>query len=177
MPLIRSRSRLLLLFLALAASACTPTLDWREVNVADTPLRLMLPCRAQQQERTIVLAGQSVRWRLLVCSAGSHTFGVGWGDLGNPLVVGPALAELLVASGTHVSASTDAAKPLLVPGATPHAGSQQVLLLGRRADGQPAQMELALFTFGTTVFQVTVLGPSVTSEQATPLMDSLRIQP
>jgi hypothetical protein len=93
------------------------------------------------------------------------------------MVVGPALTELLVSSAAHVSASTDSAKPLRVPGATPHAGSQQVLLVGHRGDGQAVQMQLALFTFGTAVFQVSALGSSVTSELANPLLDSLRIQP
>ncbi len=177
MPLIRARSGPFLLSVALILGACTPTLDWREVRVADTPLRLMLPCRSHAQERTIQLAGQAVRWHLLVCSAGDHTFGVGWGDLGSPTWVGPALAEIVVSSGAHVLASTVSAKPLRVPGATPHAGSQQVLLVGRRGDGRAVQMQLAVFTFGTTVFQVTALGPIVTPELRSTLLESLRIQP
>ncbi len=157
--------------------ACAPALDWREVRVAETPLRLLMPCRPHAQDRTIELAGQRVLWRLLVCSTGDHTFGVAWADMSSPTQVGPALAGLLAAAGANVAAVTDAATPLHVPGATPHAGSRQVLLAGRRSDGQVVQMQLALFTFGTAVFQVTALGPSVSQATSEPLMDSLRFQP
>lgn len=157
--------------------ACSPALDWRDVKLAQTPLRLQLPCRAVAQERRIQLAGQRVQWHLQTCSSGEHTFGVAWADLGNPLLVSLALQELLTAARSNVAASGDAAKPLLVPGATPHAASRQTLLTGRRADGQAVQMHLAVFTYGTAVFQVTALGPSVKTEVVGPLMDSLRFQP
>lgn len=177
MPLDRALSGTLLVACSLLLPACAPALDWREVRVAETPLRLLMPCRPHAQERTIELAGQRVLWRLLVCSTGDHTFGVAWADMGNPAQVGPALAGLLTAAGTNVAAPTDLATPLRVPGATPHVGSQQVLLQGRRSDGQAVQMQLALFTYGTAVFQVTALGPSVAQTTAEPLMDSLRLQP
>lgn len=177
MPFHRALTWPLVLFLGLPLTACSPALNWREVRVAETPLQLLMPCRPHAQDRTIQLAGQPVLWRLLVCSAGEHTFGVAWADMGNPTQVEPALTSLLAAAGANVAALTDSAKPLRVPGATPHVGSQQVHLAGRRSDGQAVQMQLALFTFGTAVFQVTALGPSMPSAISEPLMDSLRFQP
>lgn len=175
MPLLRALTAPFVFVLPLLA--CSPALDWRDVKLAQTPLRLQLPCRAVAQERSVQLAGQRVQWHLLACSSGEHTFGVAWADLGNPVLVSPALQELLTAAGTNVAASIDAAKPLLVPGATPHAASRQALLTGRRTDGQAVQMHLAVFSYGTAVFQVTALGPSVKTEVVGPLMDSLRFQP
>lgn len=175
MPLIRALTGPFLFVLLLVA--CSPVLDWRDVKLAQTPLRLQLPCRAVAQERSIQLAGQRVQWHLMACSSGELTFGVAWADLGNPLLVSLALQELLAVAGTNMAASIDAAKPLLVPGATPHAASRQALLTGRRSDGQAVQMHLAVFTYGTAVFQVTALGPAVNTEVVGPLMDSLRFQP
>ena len=177
MPFARALNGTLILAFLLPLLACVPALDWREVRVAQTPLRLLMPCRPHAQDRTIQLAGQTVQWRLLVCSTGDHSVGVAWADMGDPAQVGPALTGLLAAAGANLGAAIPSAAPLRVPGATPHAGSQQVLLAGRRSDGQPVQMQLALFTFGTLVFQVTALGPSVTTDLSEPLMDSLRFQP
>ena len=175
MPLIRALTEPFLFVLLLVA--CSPALDWRDVKLAHTPLRLQLPCRAVAQERSIQMVGQRVQWHLMACSSGELTFGVAWADLGNPVLVSPALQELLTAAGTNLAASIDATKPLLVRGATPHAASRQALLTGRRADGQAVQMHLAVFTYGTAVFQVTALGPAVNTEVVDTLMDSLRFQP
>ena len=177
MPFARALNGTLIFALMLPLLACAPALEWREVRVAQTPLRLLMPCRPHAQDRTIQLAGQPVQWRLLVCSTGDHSVGVGWADMGSPAQVGPALTGLLAAAGANLGAATPSATPLRVPGATPHAGSQQVRVVGRRSDGQPVQMQLALFTFGTSVFQVTAMGPSVTTDLTEPLMDSLRFQP
>jgi hypothetical protein len=64
-----------------------------------------------------------------------------------------------------------------VPGATPHPGSRRLRLEGRRPDGQPVQMQLALFTHGTSVYQATVLGERVSDELATTYFESLRVPP
>ena len=72
MSLIRALSRPLVFAFGLQLLACAPALNWREVTVAETPLRLQLPCRAHAQERTLQLAGQRVLWRMLVCSAGDQ---------------------------------------------------------------------------------------------------------
>lgn len=177
MSFYRALCKSTVLVLVLQLVACSPVLDWRELRVAETPFRLLLPCRAHAQDRTIQLAGQPVLWRLHVCSAGDHTFGVAWADLRNPALVGLGLKELFAAAAANVAASSDTGQAVRVPGATPHAGSQQAMLTGRRSDGRAIQMQVAVFAYGTAVFQVTVLGPSIGAEISDPLMDSLRFQP
>jgi hypothetical protein len=74
-------------------------------------------------------------------------------------------------------AAAASAAALVVPGATAHPGSRRLRLEGRRPDGQPVQMQLALFTHGTRVYQATVLGQRVPDELAATYFESLRVPP
>lgn len=160
-----------------ALAACSPALDWREVRPEGSGLQLLMPCRPDRHERSVPLAGQPVRLALAVCSAGDQTFAIGHADVADPARVGAALDALREAAAANVGAAQGTAAPYVVPGATPHPRSQRVLLQGRRPDGQPVQMQVAVFTRGTRVFQATLLGTRVTPEAAQSFFESPRFPP
>ena len=43
---------------ALAAAACTPSLNWREVRLAPTTAVALLPCKPDRAERSEPLGGE-----------------------------------------------------------------------------------------------------------------------
>ena len=74
-------------------AACSPTYNWRDVRVATTSLQAMLPCKPDQGQRPVSLAGQLVEMRVLGCDAGGVTFAIMFADIGEPLRAGAALAQ------------------------------------------------------------------------------------
>lgn len=146
---------------AVGLAACSPALDWRDVQLDAAALRLQMPCKPARQQRTLPLAGSPVQLTLLVCSADGQTFGLAHADVVDPARVLPALQELGAAAARNIGGTASRATPLQLPGATPSPASQRQRLAGRLPDGKPAQMELALFVVGTRVFQASVLGEAL----------------
>ena len=162
---------------SLAISACAPTLDWRDVRVADGALKAQLPCKPTTHVRKLSLAGQPVNLSLMSCTAGEHTWALAWVDVADPARVSPVLHDLRDAAVANIGARTPQPLALSVPGATPHVGSVRLRLQGRRADGQPVQVQVAVFARGTVVIQATVLGGPLQTEAVDTFFASLRAGP
>ena len=167
----------LLPLLAAALQGCAPELDWREVRPAGQSVQAQFPCKPAAQERRVQLSGKPVSLTLQACSAGGQTWGLAWADLGDPVLVGRALAELGAAAALNIAAASPATQPLQLPGATPNPSSQRASLKGKLPDGKAVQMELAVFAHGTRVYQATVLGPQVSAEAAQNFLGALRVMP
>jgi hypothetical protein len=158
-------------------AACAPVLDWRDLRPEGSSLHLQMPCKASGQSRDLPLAGARVNLALYACAAGEQTWGLGLADVADPARVGPALVELAAAAASNLGATPAEALPLQVPGATPNAASGRKRLQGRLPDGKAVQMQVAVFSHGTQVFQATVLGERVSEEAARTFFASLRFGP
>lgn len=160
----------------LAATACAPALDWRDLRLANTALRLQLPCKPDLQRRDLLLAATQVSLSLHVCTAGGSTWAVGFAEIGDPGRVEAALSELSAAASAKLGPPVEPPALLQVPGATPHAASKRLRLQGRLPGGKNVRMEIAVFAFGTTVFQTTVLGEQVAEDAAEAFFSSMRFE-
>jgi hypothetical protein len=171
----RRRAAIGAAMLGLTHVACTPALDWREVRTGGGGLVLLFPCKPTSQERTVTLAGTSGPMALHACQADGLTWALAQIDVGDPARVGPALAELRSAAQAKMGApeASWAALPNAVK-ATPHplAGSARFQRAG--ADGKPVQMQQAVFTRGTWVFQASVLGAVLPEEMVNNFIGSPR---
>lgn len=163
--------------LALATTACSPALDWREIPPAQAAaLSFVLPCKPTLQERTVQLAGQQVALSLQACAAGGVTWGLATADLLDPARVGPALAELATAAAANVQGRPAADRAAQVPGATPNPASRHLQIAGRQPGGKAVAMQVALFAHGTRVYQATALGAQVPAEAADTFFGALRFK-
>ncbi len=159
-------------------SACSPTLDWRDVRPAGTQLALQFPCRPVTQERELPLAGRPVKLALMACTAGGQTWALAHADVIEPALVGAALAELRAGAAAKLGTTEGAPLPLTVAGATPQANAARLRLAGRAGDrAATLQMELAVFAHGTRVFQASVLGERPSAEAADTFVAALRFVP
>ncbi len=179
-PLLPMRSRRAVA-IATAASvtlaACSPALDWREVRPVDSRLLLLMPCRPLVHERSVPLAGQTVKLALQACDAGGQTWGLAVAELNDPGRVAPALAELGALAASNIGARAGPSLPIQILGATPHPGQHRLRLSGHLPDGKAVTMQLVVFSHGTRVFQATVLGEQVPDDAAEMFFGALRIQP
>ncbi|MDO9461522.1 MAG: hypothetical protein Q7N95_15615 [Alphaproteobacteria bacterium] len=166
--------RVLAAAVATVLTACTPTLDWRELRAADGTLTLLLPCKPASHARKVQLAGQAVTLTLLACRAGEVTWALAHADMVDPARVTPALDELRQAALANLGATTGAALPLAVAGATPNPSSSRVAISGHLPDGSAVQEELAVFARGTRVFQATAVGARLEPQALQTFFTALR---
>ncbi len=161
--------------LLLGLSACSPTLDWRQVRPEGWGLVLALPCRPAAQTRQVALAGPAVDVHLLACAADGHTFAVVSADVADPARVGPALLALADAARANVQGTASLGSPAVVAGMTPHPAARRWQLRGQLPDGQPVQEQVLVFSHGTRVFQATLAGPVAGDALAAAFFDAIEV--
>jgi len=162
----------------IALSACAPTFDWRDSRPEGSRARLMFPCRPASHARSVALAATTVEMRMVACSAGDTVFALTFADLKDPARVGMALDELGLALRSHLHSPEGAAsQAVAVPGMTPNPLAVQWTLTGQLPDGRTVQERAALFSYGTVVYQATMLGPRLDAEAQDTFFGALRVGP
>ena len=142
---------------ALAALACSPTIDWREARPEGSDLALLFPCRPANEERR-TRVGATVRpMRLHSCSAGGAVFALAAIDAADPAGVAPMLDALRVQTEANLAGKAVSASAFAPPGATPNPGSARVAIVGVRPDGRRVVAQAAFFVKGLKLFEATVL--------------------
>ena len=122
---------------ALAAAACTPSLNWREVRLASTTAVALLPCKPDRAERSVPLGGEPTTLAVSGCEAGGATFAL----MAAKVPAGRAPDELLAGwqqatlANMRVS-GTPARQPFHPPKGLPLAHAQRVVAQGQQADGR-----------------------------------------
>lgn len=134
-----------------------------------------MPCRPDQQQRQVVLAGAPVALSLVVCSAEGHSYALVSADVGDPARVAPALQALLQSAQANVQGRVLAEQPVLVPGMTPNAGAVRRQLAGRMPDGREVREQVQVFVHGLRVFQATVVGPEAGPGQVGPFFEAIEL--
>ena len=159
-----------------AAAACSPALDWREVRPDDSRALALFPCKPASQTRRITLAGAAVKMSLHACSAGEATYALAFADLQDPARVTAALDELTRAVRSNLQTSAaPASGPLSVRGMTPNPSAASWQLAGRLPDGRAVQERAALFAYGTRVYQVTAMGARLEADAMESFFGALRV--
>jgi hypothetical protein len=162
---------------ALAGFACSPTLDWRELQLEGTGIAVTFPCKPDRHARAIVLTGHAVRMEMLVCSAGGSTYALAFADLPDPAAVAPALAELRALAVTNIAAAPAPAASLQVPGMTPNPQAARLALSGLLPDGSAVQEQATFFAKGMRVYQASVIGSRPVGEAADTFLAALKLTP
>ncbi len=164
--------------LAAVLAACAPALNWRDVRPEGSGAQLLFPCKPDQQERPVALAGPPVRYTLQVCSTADQTWALAHADVVDPGRVAAALAALKAGAAANLGPSGAAASTAqAVPGATPQAGGGRLRLRGQRSDGQPVEMQVLVFARGTRVFQASVAGAALADEAVETYFGSIHFPP
>jgi hypothetical protein len=142
-----------------------------------TALRAQLPCRPAAHARQVDLLDQRRVWHLLSCTAADATWALAWVDGVAPADVPRLLRLLRDRAASNLGSQPVEVVPAHVSGATPHPESGRFRLLGRRPDGTTVVQEQAVFAYGTTVFQVTVLASRDHPQAFEMFFEALKIEP
>lgn len=176
-----------------ALSACSPTLNWRDVRPDGTRLSLLLPCKPDKVQKTVPLGGQPTVLRLLGCDADGATFAVAVADLGDASTAAAVLLQWQnltlvnmrapLPGERPVSASPDAPAtpatevlPLKLKGVNATSPAVLVKARGRRADGTRVMGQAAYFSQGAQIFQVVLYADRLKPEVSEAFFSSLQFQ-
>lgn len=158
-------------------SACSPALNWREVNPAQADgLQALFPCKPDAHERHIPWPGlpDGVTMRMLSCQTDGATWALSYVSLPDVTLVAPALNELTVMMRRNLGAAAQMAGsassvaeqdlgPIAVPRMTPLAQAHGWRFQAQRPDGWGRPMDMDIrswhFSHGLTVFQASVWRP------------------
>ena len=158
-------------------TACSPTLNWREVRPEGTRLALLLPCKPDRAQKIVPLGGPATPLSMLGCDAGDATFAVAVADLGDAAKVAPVLAQWQSLTLANMKArSAPQVLPLKLPGAAALPPASLVKAEGQGPDGKPVSGQAAYFAQGSQVFQVVMYSPRIAPEVAETFFSSLKFE-
>jgi hypothetical protein len=161
-----------------ASTACSPELDWREVRPGGGHVVALFPCKPDALTRRLQLAGAKVDMTLHACVAGGSTYALSYADVADPARVDPVLDALASAARANIAAREVLASTApSVAGATPGARAGRWTMRGRLSDGREVHAQAALFAYGTSVYQATVMSASADATAAETFFGALRVQP
>lgn len=164
-------------WLVLLGAGCGAAPEWREMQPAGLHLTFSLPCRPDAATRRLLLAGAEVELSLWACGIGGATFALASGDLGDPTRVGAVLAELGAAARANIGGHIERDDAAAVAGMTPLAGARRWRLAGQLSDGSAVAEEVAVFAYGTRVYQATVVGARPDPAVVATFFAGLRVAP
>ncbi|HEY1089524.1 MAG TPA: hypothetical protein VGE47_00390 [Burkholderiaceae bacterium] len=152
-----------LLFAVMALAACSPTLNWREVRPEHSGAFLLLPCKAEVEQRGSMGLAQ--------CKAGDAQFALSWALLDAPEQVTPALQQMREGLQQRLQAQARAPHAVQISGMTPNAAA-----LSQSLDAPGLHAELAVFARGLRVYQLLMTGKKADPAAWDTLLSSLRLE-
>ncbi len=161
---------LLAALLATQLSACSPTYDWRELDVADGAARAAFPARVHTESRDITLDGTSLGYTLDAARVGEAVFAVGHASVaGLPEARREALAKALMRA-LYQNLQTQP------PAEFPPAGSD--ISVQGEAGGKPLVLLARVWVRGDLLIEAVATGPAadLPAEQAQTFVHSLRFR-
>jgi hypothetical protein len=168
----------LLLTCWMLISACTPTLNWREVRFEapdGTTLKAELPCKPDATTRKQQLGGSQVELGMMGCVANETTFTLSRIPLTNPLDVPKVLAAWQAAAVVNVQASPNPTTAVTVAGASAWPPAARVTLTGATSQVQIIWFAKQSST-GFTLYQAALYGKEPSNEAAVTFFESLQLQ-
>ena len=158
---------------------CSPVLDWREVRPPGSSAQLQFPCKPASHSRKVTLAGAAVEMSLYACTVSDVSYALAFADMADPALVTLAIDELARAAHGNLAAAAapGASMPLNVRGATPNRQSASWTVSGRLPDGRKVEERLALFAYGTRVYQATAFGERLDASAWDTFVGSVKVGP
>lgn len=160
--------------LALSLAACSPALDWREIQPPESGAVVMFPCKPDRFVRSVTLAEQTVQMHLASCSADGVTYALSHAELSDPTRIAAALEALRALAASNIGGQATVMSPLNVPGMMPSRLAERLAIKGG-SEGRVLQAEVGVFTRGLRVYQATVIGEKLDPQGTDTFFTGLRL--
>lgn len=159
------------LWLIAGLMACSPSLNWREVQVER--MSVFLPCKPDRAQRSVQLENGSAPIDMAGCEAGGALFAAS-----HIKAQGIDQVEALLAAWQQASfANMRATHPVELPAqSAPQHRAKHWTASGTRANGEPVQARMAWWVSGSDIYHVAVYAEKLTEEQTETLVNQVKIQ-
>jgi len=155
---------------------CGPALNWRDVPIGRTTLVTLFPCKPDDAERTVLMAGAQQAMTMHSCHADGATFALGHAHLTDPEQVERVLLQWREATLAGLG-PVPAAVALQPPQGSPSLPGMLALRADRDPSRAPAQTLQGLwFARGPDVFAALVFAPGLRPEATEPFFSGLRMR-
>jgi hypothetical protein len=155
---------------------CSPAFNWRDVRPAQTSLRALFPCKPDQNERAVALAGKEVTMTMLGCKAGDASFALAYADTKDTAGLSATLGQWRQTTLNNVRAAPAEEVRYVLQGASEAAPAVKVTAHGSRLDGTAMSLQAVWFAHGTQVFQATVTADALKSVASETFFSGIRTQ-
>jgi hypothetical protein len=156
--------------IAVAAAACSPSLNWREVHVGE--LTTLLPCKPDRATRPITLEGETVNLEMAGCEAAGALYTVSRIQMEDATRAQAIMVRLRRASLASVHASN--IRPAANSG--DEHSSFDVQVDGKDPAGSAVQAHFKWMMQGQSTYQVAVYAPTLHAGQVEGVVDGVRFQ-
>ena len=154
---------------ALGVSACTPSLNWREVRPENTSLKTLLPCKPDHGSRSVAVGQQEMQVSISGCEAQGHLLAIAR----LPLPPGATAQQAAQAAKQWQEAAlanfkgqiTDTHVLLIKSKDAPNPGPlQRISATGTGPDGKPMQSQMVWLVHEGHIIQAVVYAPKLSAE-------------
>jgi len=159
---------------SLLIQACSPSLNWRDVRLDQTPVVALFPCKPERAAREVSMDGQTLTLNLLACDAGDAKFALAYADAKDADKAAPLLASWRAVTLANMRATAARDVPVNIKGVkgSPATG---VLANGMRPDGTAVVLQAVWFASGTRIFQASVYSDVARPQVAETYFAGLRL--
>lgn len=168
----------LMLLVAAASVACSPTFNWREVRAEGASLLALMPCKPESAVRSVPLGGATTTLHMQSCETGGLTFAVAWTELGDVERVPEALAHWRAAALAAIRVDPAMAQDpkhqwsAQVFGAT---AAQGLAAEGHTYDNRKVHMRAVYFNRGRQLYQAALYGQQLPETEVITFFEGLRL--
>jgi hypothetical protein len=158
-------------------AACNPVYNWREVNLPQAGLKVLLPCKPDQGQRAISLAGLTVEMQMAGCEAGAGLFVVAYVDLGETGKVEAALEQWKAAMLGNMQANDVALQSaVMIKGASTKPAPIRLNAVGRRQDGSAVAAQAIWFAKGAHLYHAVVYADKLSRDAVDAFFSGIEFQ-
>lgn len=167
--------RILPLGIAILLGACSPAYNWREVRLAGSELKAMLPCKADQGSRRQSLAGREIEIRMLGCEASGALYAVSVAGLEDEKHAMAVQVQWQANLLGNMQASASASSAWTVKGAGTALEPVRLSARGLRPDGREVMAQAVWFARGTRLYHAAIYAERINSEMSDPFFSGLEL--
>lgn len=156
--------------------ACSPALNWRQVQVDAGDVRILLPCKPDRAQKTVPLGGQATALSMVGCEADGTMFALAVADVGQASRAAEVLAQWQALTLSHMRAGAPVQSPIKVAGASALPAPVRVVAQGQQSDGRRIEGQAVYFARGSRLYQAVIYAPQIGPDAADTFFSSFQLQ-
>jgi hypothetical protein len=158
-------------------AACNPVYNWREINLPQAELKVLLPCKPDQGHRAIPLAGLTVEMQMAGCEAGAGLFVLAHVDLGETGKTEAALEQWKAAMlGNMQARDVTLRSAVMIKGASTKPAPIRLDAVGKRPDGSAVVAQAMWFARGAHLYHAVVYADKLSQDVVDAFFSGIEFQ-